>query len=129
VANRPASSVEPAALADGLPSLDALAERGATDAPLMREALRTTAAAPRSADVRAEKDLCLRAVFASVSQVRASFVDESGTARGEPSVGASGTVPPRGPVCVKKGEALHLVVEAATPGALPSVRAVVFAAP
>ncbi len=117
------------ATTDGLPSLDALAERGPTEAPLMREALRTGAASPRSPDVRAEKDLCLRAVFASSVAVRASFADESGAVRGEAATGASGTVPPRGPVCVKKGEAVHLVVEAT--GASPSTaaRAVIFAAP
>ena len=94
----------------------------------MREALRT-AASPRSPDVRADKDLCLRAIFASSAAVRAWFADESGAARGDATVGASGTVPPRGPVCVRKGEALHLVVES-TPGGPPSTaRAVIFAAP
>ena len=95
----------------------------------MREALRTEAASKRSPDVRADKDLCLRAVFASSAAVRASFADESGAARGEATAGASGTVPPRGPVCVRKGEALHLVVES-TAGSPPSIaRAVIFAAP
>jgi len=96
----------------------------------MREALRVAAASPRSADVRAEKDLCLRAVFASSASVRASFADESGVARGEGTTGASGAVPPRGPVCVKKGEALHLVVESVADGtAAVNARAVIFAAP
>ena len=63
---------------DGLPSLDALAARGPTDAPLMREALRVAAASPRSTDVRADRDQCLRAVFASNVPVRASFADDSG---------------------------------------------------
>ena len=118
------------AATDGLPSLDALAARGPADAPLMREALRVDAAAPRSAEVRAEKDLCLRAVFASLAAVRASFADESGALRGEATSGVSGTVPPRGPVCVKKGEALHLLVESTDGGSsAPSARAVIFAAP
>jgi hypothetical protein len=110
---------------DGVPSLDALAARGPTDAPLMREALRVEHASPRSPDVRAERDLCLRAVFAAARPVRAWFADESGAARGEIASGASGTVPPRGPVCAKKGEALHLVVETTD----ASARAVIFAAP
>ncbi|MDB4937335.1 MAG: hypothetical protein JWP87_4307 [Labilithrix sp.] len=92
----------------------------------MREALRVEHAAPRSADVRADKDLCLRAVFAAASAVRASFADESGAARGDATTSASGVVPPRGPVCVKKGEAMHLVVEGE--GA-STARAVIFAAP
>ena len=120
---------EAGATTDGLPSLDALAARGPTEAPLMREALRTGTASPRSPDVRADRDLCLRAVFASSAAVRASFADESGAARGDVTAGASGTVPPRGPVCVKRGEALHLVVES-TPGSPPTTaRAVIFAAP
>jgi hypothetical protein len=97
----------------------------------MREALRAASVSPRSADVRAERDLCVRAVFASSAAVRAAFADESGAVRGEPASGATGTVPPRGPVCVKKGEALHLVVESLDGGAAASAstRAVIFAAP
>ncbi len=121
-----AGTSDPGATTDGLPSLDALAARGPTEAPLMREALRTGATFPRSPDVRADKDLCLRAVFASSAAARAWFADESGVARGEATAGASGTVPPRGPVCVKRGEAIHLVVES-TPGS--TARAVIFAAP
>lgn len=113
---------------DLLPSLDVLAARGPNDAPLMRELLRVERAAPRSADVRADRDLCLRAVFAASGPARAWFADASGEVRGEvtssagagnasgaPSAGASGagglgTAPPRGPACVKMGESIHLVV-------------------
>jgi hypothetical protein len=111
---------------DGLASLDALAARGATDAPLMREALRVEHASPRSPDVRADRDLCVRALFAASRPVRAWFADEAGAARGEVAIGVSGSVPPRGPACVKKGESLHLVVEGEGPVA---ARAVLFAAP
>jgi hypothetical protein len=118
---------------DTLPSLDALAARGPTDAPLMREALRVEQAAPRSPDVRAERDLCVRASFSASVPVRAWFADESGTPRGETTSATSGTVPPRGPVCAKKGEALHIVVERAASdearSSAPSARAVIFAAP
>lgn len=82
-------------------------------------------ASPRSPDVRADRDLCLRAVFAATKPVRAWFADASGAPRGEIASGATGTVPPRGPVCAKKGEALHLVIDT-TEG---SARAVIFAAP
>jgi hypothetical protein len=116
----------PGAAGDGLPSLDVLAARGPSDAPLMREALRVDRAVPRSPDVRADKDVCLRALFAASVTVRASFVDETGATRGEPTTSASGTVPPRGPVCAKKGEALHLVVEGPEG---TTARAVIFAAP
>jgi hypothetical protein len=121
---------------DALPSLDALAARGPTDAPLMREVLRVEHAAPRSADVRADRDLCVRASFAASVPVRAWFADESGTLRGEITSASSGTVPPRGPVCAKKGEALHLVVETAASehsteprSSAPPARAIIFAAP
>lgn len=122
-----------AATSDGRASLETLAARGASDAPLMRELLRVERAAPRSPDVRADRDLCLRALFAASRPVRAWFADEAGATRGEIAIGASGAVPPRGPACASKGESLHLVVEA-----VPSVaesesptdaRAVLFAAP
>lgn len=118
---------------DLLPSLEALAARGPTDAPLMREALRVEHAAPRSPDVRADRDVCVRASFAASKPVRAWFADDSGAARGEATTAASGTVPPRGPVCAKKGEALHLVVEGLAQddggSPAPTARAVIFASP
>ena len=111
---------------DALPTTSALAARGATDAPLMRELLRVEQAAPRSADVRGERDLCVRVVFAASAPVKAWFADQTGAARGEVATATSGTVPPRGPACLKKGESLHLVVEAEGP---VRARAVLFAAP
>lgn len=123
-ASADAGATEPAG-SDGMPSLDALAATGPTVAPLMREVLRVERASPRSPDIRADRDLCLRAVLAAPRAARAWFADESGAVRGEIASGSSGTVPPRGPVCAKKGEALHLVVETTEPGA----RAVIFAAP
>lgn len=98
----------------------------------MREIARFERAAPRSPDVRADRDLCVRAFLAAPSPVRAYFADASGAARGETTIGASGAVPPRGPACARKGEALHLVVETSTPAAPhtePAARAVIFAAP
>jgi hypothetical protein len=111
---------------DGYASLDALAARGPTEAPLMRELLRVERASPRSPDLRADKDLCLRALFAAERPVRAWFSDSTGASRGEIASGTSGSVPPRGPVCAAKGEALHLVVESSNGAA---ARAVIFAAP
>ncbi len=113
---------------DELPSLEALAARGATAAPLMRELLRVERAAPRSPLLRADRDLCLRAVFAASRPVRAWFADEAGVARGEITTGASGAIPPRGPACAKKGESLQLVVEGESAGDV-AARAVLFAAP
>jgi len=111
---------------DALPSLDALAARGATDAPLMRELLRVERAAPRSPDVLAPRDLCVRALFAASGPVRAWFADAGGATRGEVTTATSGAVPPRGPACARKGESLHLVIESDAP---VLARAVLFAAP
>jgi hypothetical protein len=128
-----------------LPSLEELAARGASEAPLMRERLRIEHAAPRSEELRAERDLCVRALYAASRPVRVWFADEGGQRRGEVASGTGGAVPPRGPACVRKGEALRLVVEGALPAsgpgaepaeprktaepAEPAARAVVFTAP
>ncbi len=117
---------------DALPSLDALAARGPTDAPLMREAMRVDQAVPRTPDLRADHDTCVRATFAASRPVRAWFADASGTPRGDTTTAASGTVPPRGPVCAKKGDVVHLVIEdapAPPSTAALSARAVIFASP
>ena len=92
----------------------------------MRELLRVEHAAPRSPELRAERDLCVRAVFAASAPVKAWFSDQAGAVRGEISSAAAGTVPPRGPACLKKGESVHLVVEGEGP---VTARAVVFSAP
>ena len=73
-------SVVGSSQAPPLVSLETLALRGPTEAPLMRETLRIDHAAPRSPDVPAEREVCLRAVFAADTAVRAWFAD----AHGEP---------------------------------------------
>ena len=111
---------------DDVPSLDSLAARGASDAPLMREVLRSAdATKPSVLDVRAA-DACFRAVVAANAPVRARFEDEKRAPRGEDLAGASGLVPPRGPACARKGETLRLVVETADAGAPVTARAVVW---
>ena len=110
----------------GLSSLDALAARGAVDAPLMRELTRLAQAAPRSPEIRADKDLCVRVVFAASGPARVSLADASGTTRGDVATSASGVAPAKGPACISKGETLHVVVEAERSVV---VRAVVFGLP
>ncbi|MBX3230173.1 MAG: hypothetical protein KIT84_24930 [Labilithrix sp.] len=106
-----------------VPSLDELAARGATDAPLMREAKRIDdASTPVELDTSAA-DTCFRALVASSRPVKAWFADATNAPRGEVA-DAAGLVPPRGPACAKKGEALRLVIDATTPGTL--TRAVVW---
>lgn len=129
---RPATSVaadggaEAGAPVDAVPTLDAIAARAATLAPLMREIARWDRAGPRSPDVRADRDLCVRAAFAAGAPVRAWIEDASGARRGDVAEGADGMVPPRGPACVARGASVRLVVEGA--GAA-TARAVLFGAP
>jgi hypothetical protein len=126
----------PAAPAD-LATLEALAARGPSEMPLMREAARAddalggVAIPPRSADT------CYRALLAASRPVRAWFEDERRSRRGEASTSggdaarARGSlVPPRGPVCARRGEALRLVVEPqGDEPARPVARAVIWQAP
>ncbi|WP_146653408.1 hypothetical protein [Labilithrix luteola] len=122
-----ASAAPPGADAEPVATLDELAARGAVDAPLMKETLRADPAAPKTAEIRAERDLCVRAAFAASASVRAWFADASGDARGDAATGVSGLVPPRGPACAKKGEVLRLMVDA--PANATMSRAVVWTSP
>lgn len=112
-----------------VPPAVALGVRGLRVAPGMRELARLDPAPARSPDLlqQATADTCVRAVWAASRPVRVGFVDREGEPRGERAEGTEGTVPPGGPVCSVRGEALHLVVEGAPPGA--TARAVVWASP
>jgi len=112
---------------DELPDLDALAARGATDAPLMREVLRTADATTGAILAAGASDACFRAVIASSAPVQARFEDSAGAIRGAPLSGAPGMVPPRGPACARRGETLRLVVELADHAA--RARAIVWQSP
>ena len=105
----PASSLRPDAGstdATSLPSFDALARRGSTELPAMREAARVE----RTTELTPAVDTCYRALVASDGDVKAFFADATGL-RGDP--GAAGLVPPRGPVCARQGETLRFVLEGA----------------
>lgn len=108
-----------------VPSLDELAARGATDAPLMREVKRVDDVS-KPTELEANVDSCFRAAVASSAPVKAWFIDATHAPRGE-IADTAGLVPPRGPVCAKKGETLRLVVHATTAGTI--ARAVVWASP
>jgi hypothetical protein len=115
--------------AESVPSLDALAARGPSDMPLMREVARAPEAAARPVEIRAtQRDICIRAAFATSRPARVWIEDGSRAPRGEitPATTA-GLAPPRGPACALKGETLRLVVEAN--GEPIVARAVVFEAP
>lgn len=108
-------------------SLDALAARGAAEAPLMREAQRI-ADASKPYDVRVDRDVCVRAIFAASRPVRAWIEDDTKTPRGDVvPASTSSLVPPKGPACARKGEVLRLVIEG---GSGPiTARAVVWQSP
>ena len=91
----------------------------------MREIARWERATPRSPDLKADRDLCLRVAFAASGAVRVRLENAAADRRGEPTSGVDGLLPPQGPVCVARGEVVRLVVE----GDAAVVRAVVFGAP
>lgn len=100
--------------------------RGAIHAPLMRPILRVGDATRPTEVTSTTTDACFRAVVEGEGALRAWFEDETRTRRGEVTE-TGGPVPPRGPVCVRKGEKLRFIVETATS---PSrTRAVVWQAP
>jgi hypothetical protein len=105
-------------------SLDALATRGAGENALMREAQRVADAA-KPYELRADKDTCVRVLFAADPPVRAGIEDESTAPRGDVApASTSSLVPPKGPACAKKGETLKLVIEGAV-----TARAVIWQSP
>jgi hypothetical protein len=117
------------AAGEPLLSLDELAARGATDAPLMREIARVQDTSNALVVRDPARDACFRAAFSASAPVRASLVDQTGAPRGEISLAATtGLVPPRGPACARKGESLRLVIESDQAGKLLS-RAVVWQSP
>ncbi len=100
--------------------------------PLMHERVRVERAFPRSPDILADRDLCVRAIFAASVPIRAQFKDPSGALRGPHAEGVTGTSPPEGPVCILKGETLHLELEPiSSSSSQPAVeaRAILFTSP
>ena len=91
----------------------------------MREAQRV-ADATKTFEIRAaDKDVCVRALFAADHAVKAWFEDDSKAPRGDVApASTSSLVPPKGPACAKKGETLKLVIEGAV-----TARAVIWQSP
>lgn len=104
--------------------MDALATRGAGEVALMREAQRVPDAA-KPFELRADKDLCVRALFSADRPAKAWFEDDSKAPRGDVATSStSSLVPPKGPACAKKGETLRLVIDGAV-----TARAVIWQSP
>lgn len=84
------------------------------EVPLMKEALRADPAT--KVEVSAKVDTCYRAAISAQLAGKAWFEDGKG-ARGEPTILKDvqpRLLPPQGPVCVRKGETLRLVLEPAS---------------
>ena len=125
----PDAGTDAAVFAEPVPNIDALAARGSSEMPLMREVARSSEATkPTLLEVRAA-DACFRAAVAASVSVRAWFEDDRHAIRGAELSGAAGLVPPRGPACARKGENLRLIVEAPDGGTAITARAVVWQAP
>ncbi len=113
-----------------VPDVATLASRASRLAPRMRELTRLDPAPARSPDLlaAATADTCLRVAFVASRPVRVRLVDHDGTPRGEATEGTDGAVPPLGPACAVRGDALALLVEPlAGEGPDALVRAVVWA--
>jgi hypothetical protein len=117
----PAPSVAPTVAAsasavapDTLAAFDALAARGASLAPGMREVARKEGASDAVELVKAEtRDTCVRVAFEASTPVAAKLVDRAGnvlaTTDGPATDGALGA---HGPVCVRKGDVVRGVADA-----------------
>jgi hypothetical protein len=112
---------------DPIESIDSLAIRGAAETPLMRETQRI-ADASKPYEVRADRDVCVRAIFAASRPVHAWIEDDTRAPRGDVAPAATSSfVPPKGPACARRGEVLRLVIESGNDPII--VRAVVWQSP
>jgi hypothetical protein len=117
------SPIDPASEA---PSLETLAEMGASLAPGMREVARGQSPMPASIPLLATNaDVCLRAVFGAASPVIAALLAEPGGILAITRAGTRATLEARGPVCMRKGQSVHIEVQ----GQAPLVRYVVWMTP
>ena len=111
-------------------TLDLLAARGPWLAPGMREAARVETEGARSVRrelVRAAgRDLCARVVFAAGTTVHAWLEDDAGGVLADGGRAESGALGARGPVCVRRGDAIVLRAESDAP---TSLRVVAWSAP
>jgi hypothetical protein len=100
-----------------LPTLDALAAEQVHLAPGLREVARGDAddRHPRREIARAAQDMCVRVAFAADGAVHASLVDAKGATLADAGPGTSGALAPAGPVCVRSGDSVSLVLEASPP--------------
>jgi hypothetical protein len=121
-------------VAPALLSVDALAARAPSLAPGMHEVARgdLTGIAGTSAReiVRAEAtDTCARLALVAQPPVRAWLSDARGDVLAEAPDAGEASLGPRGPVCVRKGDAITLHLEASEPSKVSAARFVAWASP
>ena len=113
------------------PSFDALAARGASVAPGMREVARVETTGDGVVEVvrAGERDTCVRVAFEASSPVVARLLDTEGNVLAASDVPeAEGVLGQRGPVCVRRGDAVSAAAGGAE-AAVPNVRWVAWQAP
>jgi hypothetical protein len=128
-----ASAAKAATAPDPLPSLDAIAARGASVAPGMRavgrEEQKLASAARFDAVPKAERDVCARLLFVATAPVRARLEDGAGDVLAELARPAgSGLLGERGPVCTRRGDVIRVAFQP-DPAVAARVRWVTWASP
>ncbi|HXN31309.1 MAG TPA: hypothetical protein VN894_05580 [Polyangiaceae bacterium] len=125
-----AGRAEAPASSGAAPSFAALAARGASVAPGMREVARIESAGDRVEIVRAEGgDACVRVAFEASSPVVARLLDSEGNVLASSDApAADGVLGQRGPVCVRRGDSVSAAAGGAG-AAVASVRWVAWQAP
>jgi hypothetical protein len=109
-----------------VPSLEELAARAVRVAPGMHELARGEVTLPVSIGLpKVDGDVCVRVAFAGRAPLRAALQTTSGDALVAAEPSTDGLLGPRGPVCVRRGQGVVLVMESA---AYPA-RYVVWVAP
>ena len=100
--------------AESLAAFDALAARGASLAPGMREVARKEGGSDAVELVKAEaRDACVRVAFEASAPVEAKLVDHAGNVlAASDAPAADGVLGARGPVCVRKGDVVRGISDA-----------------
>ena len=97
---------------DALPPMAELIARAPQLAPGMQVLTTGDDAAPKTLTLApVATDLCVRGIFVADAPVRATLLTSAGDALAETDAATSGTFGPRGPVCLRKGQALTLRFE------------------
>jgi hypothetical protein len=108
------TSSDPAA-PDALTAFEAIAARGASLAPGMREASRKEGASDAVDLVKADThDACVRVAFAATAPITAKLVDHAGGVLAASDAPATdGVLGAHGPVCIRKGDVVRGLADVA----------------